>query len=327
MHSSGICLILVAIISIINAIPTSLVADLKSGNFIPKNKVSSRNIQEFVSDNGVLNSNNHIAIKRGGNNNFHNDPSMLPRLSNFLYKDYHNADDDLGATSTKSLKDYEKAFQYGSSKDRLEQDVENAILKSEMYDIPSLPLNYYRYYDDNAQRNNRLSSNGYRNKRDTKLTSEEIIRLLSILENKYQHNPNSWADNFDDSNAYYRPRLQDNRQQLQQHQRLPAWYQRQHEDSNTRDEDEEEDEQWLQDAVPYPHEVEMNDISTDYGYGYPKQNKRNMYGFANNYGSHFRQANNYQKRYNNNDYYNYYLSELMRSQQEPIRALKKRQAL
>lgn len=59
-----------------------------------------------------------------------------------LYSTGFNQYDD------KSLLDYEKGYRYGTNKDKLDEALENAVLKSELYGDPSdLGVGPYRYYD------------------------------------------------------------------------------------------------------------------------------------------------------------------------------------
>lgn len=63
----------------------------------------------------------------------------LPQLQSSLY----NNDD--GQFDDKSIAEYEKGFRYGTNKDKLDEALENAVLKSELYGEPTA-LNQYRYY-------------------------------------------------------------------------------------------------------------------------------------------------------------------------------------
>lgn len=42
----------------------------------------------------------------------------------------------------KSIAEYEKGYRYGTNKDKLDEDLENAVLKGELYGDP---YNQYRY--------------------------------------------------------------------------------------------------------------------------------------------------------------------------------------
>lgn len=45
----------------------------------------------------------------------------------------------------KSIAEYEKGYRYGTNKDKLDEALENAVLKSELYGDPA-SINQYRYY-------------------------------------------------------------------------------------------------------------------------------------------------------------------------------------
>lgn len=66
------------------------------------------------------------------------DGDSLPSIPASLYNSPENTVDD------KTIADYEKGFRYGSNKDRLDEALENAVLKSEIYGDPSA-INQYRY--------------------------------------------------------------------------------------------------------------------------------------------------------------------------------------
>lgn len=58
-----------------------------------------------------------------------------------------------GNEDEKTLNEYEKGYTYGANKQKLDEQMENAILKSELYGDPA-SLNQYRYYgrDDNRRK-------------------------------------------------------------------------------------------------------------------------------------------------------------------------------
>lgn len=69
---------------------------------------------------------------------------------------YSNLDVPTSQLDEKTLSDYEKGFQYGTNKDKLDEQMENAILKSELYGEPT-SLNQYRYYGQQDARRKRNS--------------------------------------------------------------------------------------------------------------------------------------------------------------------------
>lgn len=69
----------------------------------------------------------------------------LLNLSPSLYSSDDNQFDD-----DKSLLDYEKGYRYGTNKEKLDKDLENAVLKSELYGDPAY-YNQYRYLDERSE--------------------------------------------------------------------------------------------------------------------------------------------------------------------------------
>ncbi|KAF2899699.1 hypothetical protein ILUMI_06476, partial [Ignelater luminosus] len=61
---------------------------------------------------------------------------------------------DDGQFDDKSLLDYEKAYRYGTNKEKLDEALENAVLKSELYGDPGA-LNQYRYFDGSSDERRR----------------------------------------------------------------------------------------------------------------------------------------------------------------------------
>lgn len=82
-------------------------------------------------------------------------------------KNYFNKDRLFGAVNPfeeKTLAEYQKGFHYGSNQAKLNEQMENAILKSEMYGEPS-SLNQYRYYggsNDNRKKRSNLRQKAIR---------------------------------------------------------------------------------------------------------------------------------------------------------------------
>ncbi|KRT79348.1 hypothetical protein AMK59_8112, partial [Oryctes borbonicus] len=138
---------------------------------------------------------NPTAIKRGTNFNdqiggWDQDQSIFQNtdIPSSLY-DSDQIDD-------KSIAEYEKGYRYGTNKDKLDEALENAVLKSELYGDP-VSINQYRYYGGVAdEKRRRRRSNAQkmrfdtRIKRDVDLSPEDILTLLSLMENERQHPSN-----------------------------------------------------------------------------------------------------------------------------------------
>lgn len=76
--------------------------------------------------------------RRSSLNNFDNiSPSSLYNIE--------NGDSNGDGFDDKTVAEYEKGFHYGINKDRLDEAIENAVLKSEIYGDPAA-INQYRYY-------------------------------------------------------------------------------------------------------------------------------------------------------------------------------------
>nr|CAH7729658.1 unnamed protein product [Callosobruchus chinensis] len=107
--------------------------------------------------------------------------ASLPSIPSSLYNSPENNLDD------KTIAEYEKGFRYGTSKDALDEALQNAVLKSELYGEPS-SINQYRYYGGDDRRRKRRSAKKFRLesrlKRDVDLSPEEILALLSLYDNK-----------------------------------------------------------------------------------------------------------------------------------------------
>lgn len=72
----------------------------------------------------------------------------LPSLQSTLYSAPDGEFDD------KTVAEYEKGFRYGTNKDKLDEALENAVLKSELYGDPAA-VNQYRYYGGGAEEKRR----------------------------------------------------------------------------------------------------------------------------------------------------------------------------
>lgn len=86
---------------------------------------------------------------------FENERPKTEALAKELFGSDDNPFDD------KTLAEYEKGFHYGTNKAKLDEQMENAILKSEMYGDPA-SINQYRYYGGSDDRR-RKRSNSKRN--------------------------------------------------------------------------------------------------------------------------------------------------------------------
>ncbi|XP_008196925.2 prohormone-2 [Tribolium castaneum] len=282
------------------AIPASLVEEIKT-NELRNNKVKRAHPQLNVGEHGreVPYYSKPTAIKRGANNlknpspeqqslsdweqeqSLYQNPDSLADIQSSLYNAENPFDD-------KTIAEYEKGFHYGTNKEKLDEALENAVLKSELYGDPA-PLNQYRYYGNDDQRRRkrrdarkiRLDS---RMKREVDLTPDEILTILTLYENErngyrpWGLEPEPSGDNL------------------------------------------EEEENWL-DAPVYPHATGHNDLAPSY----LMDEKRGRWGgFADSRKKRFMVAKKrndptrelrYLNGPNKNDYYT--LSQLLSNQREP----------
>ncbi|CAH0563924.1 unnamed protein product [Brassicogethes aeneus] len=285
-------------------LPTSLVEEIKSSELrepkvkrTPSNQEENSEVQYF---------NKPSAIKRGANLKTPNSDQQalnewsqaqaqalnedLSNLQSSLYNNQQNYDD-------KTIAEYEKGFQYGANKEKLDEALENAVLKSEYYDPGS--LNQYRYYgaDDKKRRRRAVQKlrMAPRFKRDVELTPEEIITLLNLYEKSRQ-------------NEDYRP-----------YQPLKYQYNNENYDIDTENND---GENWLEGPV-YPH---VNRENTEYLFDEAPQvfEKRGKWGnfekqkrfmVAKKRSADPTRELRYLNGPNQNDYYT--LSHLLSNQREP----------
>ncbi|XP_017774108.1 PREDICTED: prohormone-2-like [Nicrophorus vespilloides] len=192
------------------ALPASVVEDVKSSDI--KNSKVKR---------APVNAESHgesrpTAVKRGLNLK----NGQLPLLTEwdqqrfrfpseeepFAASPLYTSEDELG--NDKTVAEYEKGFRYGVNKDKLDEALENAILKSELYGEPAA-VNQYRYYGmegdkKRKRRNAQKTRMDNRYKREVDLSPEDILAILTLWENERQHGPPanfhpSWQrfDNFD----------------------------------------------------------------------------------------------------------------------------------
>lgn len=149
---------------------------------------------------------NPSAIKRGTGANVENDGSETENDSwnpddqnifqniNSLQPSLYNSEDNPYADKVLS------EYAYDTNRDKLDEALENAVLKSELYGEPA--INQYRYYGDNRKRRRRNAS---RKKRrtvtDLDLSPEEILTLLALYESKQRPHYQNYEDVRDDDEA------------------------------------------------------------------------------------------------------------------------------
>ncbi|GLV34599.1 hypothetical protein CBL_09080 [Carabus blaptoides fortunei] len=274
---SLVCLTGLVWASLATALPTTLLEDVKAAEArLETNKVKRSHPGETINLNAEANAGSPVA--------YYSNPTATKRASNLkpdnveepsidwdqpqqqqqqqqpvfderpkaeaLAKELFGTDDN--PFDDKTLAEYEKGFHYGTNKAKLDEQMENAILKSEMYGDPAA-INQYRYYggsDDrrrkrsNSKRNIRFSN---RYKREVELSPEDILTLLSLWEEDRFRQPVGYRTNW--------PR-----------------YNGDVDLDNDRDENdiEETDENWLESPV-YPgarNPVHMSQFSHDYS-GHP----------------------------------------------------------
>uniref|UniRef100_A0A1Y1JWA2 Uncharacterized protein n=1 Tax=Photinus pyralis TaxID=7054 RepID=A0A1Y1JWA2_PHOPY len=289
-----------------STLPTSLVEDVKA-NSIKDSKVKrARSDTEENPHLPAIYYKNPSAIKRGTSQPFDNwedlNKETFINLAPSLYSNDGKIDD-------KSIVDYEKAYQYGTNKEKLDEALENAVLKSELYGSPG-SANQYRYFeggnDEKRKKRAAFKRLNSRYKRDIELTPEEFLTLLSLWENERRHT----SDDYRPTWSRYEPNV----------------------DLDDRNENEldEDDENWLDTPVVYPHAT--NRASPNYMY----EDKRGEWGrFPENKKKRFmvaRKRNDPTRelRYINgppqrSDFYT--LSQLLAAQREPNAPLYRRMVL
>ncbi|CAG9812738.1 unnamed protein product [Phaedon cochleariae] len=146
IHQACLNLLVVALLVVLAAaIPTSLVDEIKSSELRNNKDLDWEQEQaDFINRN------------------------TLPNISSSLFK---YPDNNFG--DDKTIAEYEKGFRYGTNKDRLDEALENAVLK---------------YFGaDAAKKRKRRDAKKLRLdsriKREVDLTPEEILALLSLYEN------------------------------------------------------------------------------------------------------------------------------------------------
>lgn len=116
---------------------------------------------------------------------------------------YQDVDNDFQSTSyndessqsAKSVDDYDKGFQYGGNREKFDEAIENAVLKSE----------FYGNLDNDKKKRKKRSSrlNGYGNSiASDDLSPEEVLELLNLYEGERQK-PEMDIGNFDQDHAVW----------------------------------------------------------------------------------------------------------------------------
>lgn len=294
MRSNFAWLSIISYLTFANALPTSLVEDVKA-NSLKDNKVKRAHSDSQESSHmPVVYYKNPTAIKRGTNQPMENwedlNKESLLNIAPSLYSTYDGKFDD------KSLLDYEKGYQYGTNKEKLDEALENAVLKTELYGNPG-SFNQYRYFDADERRKKRGTYKlKDRFKRDIELTPEEFLTLLSVWENERRLSQDDYRPTW----SRYEPSVD-------------------LDDRNDNDVDQDE-ENWLDTPVVYPHATNRGNPN------YMYEDKRNQWGrFSENKKKRFmvaRKRNDPTRelRYINgppqrNDFYT--LSHLLANQREP----------
>ncbi|XP_060522676.1 prohormone-2-like [Cylas formicarius] len=188
-------LLIASLVASTVAIPSSLMDEIKSRD-VKNNKVKRAQSSEQSAEDNSNNLDYYLkptAIKRGVNMKiqgtdlplsdwdrdqpiFRGNQYNMDNVQSGLFNSPDLSPDD------KTLLDYEKAFRYGSNRDKLDEALENAVLKSELYGDP---INQYRYYGPDDRRKKR-EARKLRLKRNIDLTPEEVLTLLTLYENNRQ---------------------------------------------------------------------------------------------------------------------------------------------
>jgi len=263
-RNCAISIILFAIAIVSDAIPSSLVEQLKSNDAELTKKVKRDHEQNINDEEQVplnnVNYYNPTANKRGVNLK----SNQLPLLTEWDRKKIQDSITDNYPSSLygndedwddKTIGEYEKGFRYGTNKDKIDEALENAILKSEIYGEPAA-LNQYRYYGaggmDSKRRRRRNVSKAFKNKlsnrlkRDTELSPEDILAILSLLDNDRPRSHSTPTGH-------------------------PTWYSF---EPQEQEENQDNDENWL-DTPVYPHVGPINPT-----YYYDTANKHERWGPA-----------------------------------------------
>nr|CAI5838812.1 unnamed protein product [Callosobruchus analis] len=153
------------------AIPSSLVQEIKNSEARSNKGVNLDEKNVLDQQQSPLDSTDWT--QQDGRSLFHEGAAggaSLPSIPSSLYNSPENNLDD------KTIAEYEKGFRYGTSKDALDEALQNAVLKSELY------------YGGDDRRRKRRSAKKFRLesrlKRDVDLSPEEVLALLSLYDNK-----------------------------------------------------------------------------------------------------------------------------------------------
>nr|QGA72569.1 NVP-like protein [Rhynchophorus ferrugineus] len=176
------------------ALPSSLVDEIKSSE-MRNNKVKRAHPDHAGSNENVdpVNYfNKHTSAIKRGTNLKTTDPelSSLPEWDADQF--YSNSDFNMDSLQSglfnspnmplddKTIAEYEKGYRYGTNKDKLDEALENAVLKNEAY---REPYSQFRFYGSNDRRRRRDTNKQMRPKRNVDLTPEEVLALLTLYEN------------------------------------------------------------------------------------------------------------------------------------------------
>lgn len=305
LRSEIIFLVFAYFLLIVDALPNSLLEQIKNSdlknNKVKRAQISATNPEE-ESTKDVSYYGGPTAIKRGGTLSnlknlgldqqtinewereqevYQNPGNVAASIQSSLYNNGDSYDD-------KTISEYEKGFHYGTNKEKLDEALENAVLKSELYGEP-IAMNQYRYYGNDDKRRRRRKRRQTtlkatprldRIKREIDLTPEEVLSILTLYDNDRQNGYRPW--NFDRSDP-----------------------------SETQD----GDEQWM-DTPVYPQLNRANDLGPEYMF----EDKRGRWG--NLVDDHRAKRFMVAKRYpsaasasNRNNFYT--LSQLLNNQREP----------
>ncbi|XP_018333093.1 prohormone-2-like [Agrilus planipennis] len=295
-------------LGIVFSLPQSLVEDVKVNELKQSNKVKRAFNGETASDDNQKVSTFSSAIKRGASQLFSDWQQDKNRNNNYPDLPSDSGDYSSQFDEKPSLSDIDKSYQYNVEREKLDEALENAILKSEFY-RDSSPPNQYRYYDEQFDERRRKRRDakvrmGNRNKRNIDLSPEEWLTILQIWENDRRHA--SQKDNYH-----------------------PIWSTYDENQNKDHDKDEydvgDDDENWLE-APVYPHIGRIGDIpksSSNFAYEDKRgqwddfsENKRKRYFLSERRNDPTREL-----RYLNgparskNEFYT--LSQLLASQREP----------
>ncbi|KAK9883377.1 hypothetical protein WA026_001549 [Henosepilachna vigintioctopunctata] len=171
------------------AIPSSMVEEIKARELKP-NKVKRVSLPPQSPEENLKNGNHYYfnpsAIKRGAADWSPEEQNLYEPTDNDFQSSLYT---DENSQDGKTLNEYEKGFQYGTNKEKLDEALENAVLKSEIYGGSPSSINRYRYLENDKKkrrkRDSRKSNYGNRATSDD-LTPEEVLALLALYENERQ---------------------------------------------------------------------------------------------------------------------------------------------